>query len=217
MPRRPTLLISSAENRGSTSSVLVLLTHAMYASACRHDSAASGDRAARAARVRRKKRDAGADDALPRQQHGALHVVDLPARAADRRSQRRRDPAYASIRRRPCCSRSIRARTCTSKSLLAADAPLTALTLECWVRLFRLDTWQTLIAQYDYPQACGFALGVAPEGRIEFYLGDGEAYRREQAHPGPQLEVRRWYHVVGTWDGQTKTLWIDGQSVGQWP
>ncbi|MBC8874769.1 MAG: LamG domain-containing protein, partial [Planctomycetes bacterium] len=98
-----------------------------------------------------------------------------------------------------------------------ADQPLEALTLECWVRPWRLNSWQTLISQYDYPSACGFGLFIDADGKLQFYLGDGAAYRKELAGVGPQLEVRRWYHVVATWDGKTKSLWLDGELAEQWP
>ena len=98
-----------------------------------------------------------------------------------------------------------------------ADEELDALTLECWVRPWRLAGWQTLISQYDYPTACGYGLFLDGEGRVQFYLGDGGKYRNEWAHAGRQLENRRWQHVVGTWDGRTKSLWIDGKLVGEWP
>lgn len=101
--------------------------------------------------------------------------------------------------------------------VLAADEPLTAFTLECWVRPWRLAGWQTLISQHDYPNACGYGLFLDGEGKVQFYLGDGGAYRAEWAHAGPVLENRRWQHVVGTWDGKTKSLWIDGKQVGEWP
>ena len=99
---------------------------------------------------------------------------------------------------------------------LPADAPLSALTLECWVRPWRLGGWQTLISQHDYPTACGFGLFLDGSGQVQFYLGDGGAYRKEWAHAGPKLE-KRWHHVVGTWDGETKSLWVDGNPAGSWP
>ncbi len=100
---------------------------------------------------------------------------------------------------------------------LPAEEALDALTLECWVRPWRPAGWQTMISQHDYPTACGYGLFLDGEGRVGFYLGDGGAYRKEWAHAGPQLENRRWQHVVGTWDGKTKSLWIDGKPVGEWP
>jgi hypothetical protein len=99
---------------------------------------------------------------------------------------------------------------------LPADEPLDALTLECWVRPWKAKGWQTLISQHDYPTACGFGLFLDGEGRVQFYLGDGADYRKEWAHAGPPLEARRWQHVVATWDGKTKSLWVDGELAGQW-
>src|SRR3990172_9944559 len=100
---------------------------------------------------------------------------------------------------------------------LPANEQLDALTLECWVRPWRLGGWQTLISQHDYPTACGFGLFLDGEGHVQFYLGDGGAYQKERTHVGPPLENGRWQHVVGTWDGRSKSLWIDGKLVGEWP
>ena len=32
---------------------------------------------------------------------------------------------------------------------------------------------------------------------------------------GSVLAHRQWHHVVGTWDGTTKSLWLDGKVVAQ--
>ena len=98
---------------------------------------------------------------------------------------------------------------------LPADQSLAAFTLECWVRPWRLNGWQSLMGQHNYPTACGYGLGIDPEGRVEFYLGDGGAYRPERALAGPVLAHRQWQHVVGTWDGATKSLWVNGKLVAQ--
>ncbi|MCU0874387.1 MAG: hypothetical protein MUE50_18795 [Pirellulaceae bacterium] len=98
---------------------------------------------------------------------------------------------------------------------LPADGALTALTLECWVRPWRLNGWQTLLGQHNYPTACGYGLGLDGEGRVQFYLSDGGVYRPERTLPGPVLAHRQWQHVVGTWDGTSKSLWINGQRVAE--
>ncbi len=98
---------------------------------------------------------------------------------------------------------------------LPADQPLAALTLECWVRPWRLDGWQTLMGQHNYPTACGYGLFIDAAGRVQLYLGDGGVYRPEQVLSGPVLSQRRWQHVIGTWDGKTKSLWIDGRLVAE--
>ena len=98
---------------------------------------------------------------------------------------------------------------------LPADQSLQALTIECWVRPRQLNAWQSLIGQHNYPTACGYSLGIDANGRIGFYVGDGGEYQSNQALQGPALAQDQWQHVVGTWDGKTKSLWIDGRLVAQ--
>lgn len=98
---------------------------------------------------------------------------------------------------------------------LPSDQPLPAFTLECWVRPRQVNTWQTLIGQHNYPTHCGYAFGTDVEGRIAFYLGDGDSYRPERALQGPVLTPGQWQHVVGTWDGTHQSLWLDGRLVAQ--
>ena len=102
---------------------------------------------------------------------------------------------------------------------LPADGPLKALTVECWVRPFRVKgVVQALISQHDYPSGCAFILFLDKEGRVGFYLGDGGAYCRECSHTAATALVQhKWHHVVGTWDGQTKALYLDGKLAGSWP
>jgi hypothetical protein len=98
---------------------------------------------------------------------------------------------------------------------LPAEPALPALTLECWVRPRRLDAWQTLIAQHNYPVACGYGLFMDNQGRLQLYLSDGKDYRPERVLHGPVLTLDQWQHVVGTWDGKNKSLWINGRMVAQ--
>jgi N,N-dimethylformamidase beta subunit-like protein/concanavalin A-like lectin/glucanase superfamily protein len=100
---------------------------------------------------------------------------------------------------------------------LPAEEPLAALSLEVWVRPWAVKGWQTLISQHNYPTACGYGLFLNEQGSAQFYLGDGGDYRAEWTLTGPKLEARRWQHVVGTWDGKVKRLWIDGKLVGEQP
>lgn len=98
---------------------------------------------------------------------------------------------------------------------LPAEEALEALSLEVWIRPWAVKGWQTLIAQHNYPTACGFGLFLNAEGAAQFYLGDGADYRAEWTLTGPKLEARRWQHVVGTWDGKVKRLWIDGKLTAE--
>ncbi|MFH1268066.1 MAG: LamG domain-containing protein, partial [Planctomycetota bacterium] len=96
---------------------------------------------------------------------------------------------------------------------LSSEEPIHALSLECWVRPWKLNGWQTLISQHNYPTACGYGLFLDGEGRVQFYLSDGGAYQPERSLAGPALAHRQWQHVVGTWGGKTKSLWVNGNLV----
>jgi hypothetical protein len=98
------------------------------------------------------------------------------------------------------------------------DPPIAALALECWVRPWRLSgSYQGLVTQHDYPAACGVGLFIDGERRIQFYAGDGGAFRNERMVAGPKLTQRSWHHIVGTWDGAAAALWVDGARVAQLP
>ena len=98
---------------------------------------------------------------------------------------------------------------------LSPEMTFEAMTLECWVRPWKSDGWQGLLTQHDYPHHCGFGLFLS-NGAVEFYLGNGSDYQSAGSHSGPQLALREWHHIVGTWDGRTKALWVDGHRVGRW-
>ena len=121
---------------------------------------------------------------------------------------------------------------------LGATDSLRALTLECWVRPFvgvpipDPFNYTGLITQFDLQSGAGYGLFVrfdindfvAHGGSVAFYLGNGGAFA-----PANLLEVPvnfrtadtwaklKWHHIVATWNGTTKELWIDGeQKATQW-
>ncbi|WP_257458947.1 LamG domain-containing protein [Archangium lipolyticum] len=103
---------------------------------------------------------------------------------------------------------------------------LAALTLECWVRpwtnkLSNRKSWQGLLTSYSYSTQCGFGLFLTDKGNVLFYCGDGGLYNAEWEllSPAPLAfcddTPAPWYHVVGVWNGQVMSLWIDGQKVDE--
>lgn len=99
---------------------------------------------------------------------------------------------------------------------LSADQKVPAITLECWVRPWRLNEWQGLITQHDFPNACGVGLFLDHEGRAALYLGDGGEYDKSRNFVGAKLNHRRWNHIAGTWDGKQVVLWVNGRKSGTW-
>ena len=104
------------------------------------------------------------------------------------------------------------------KNGLPADAELTGLTLECWVRPWKLSPWQGILTQHDYPEQCGFGLFLDAEGRAVFSIGSGGAFDETSLVTGPRLNLRQWHHLVGVWDGTAKAaaIWVDGKRAAEW-
>ena len=101
---------------------------------------------------------------------------------------------------------------------LSDEKPLTQLTLECWVRPFRLKGWQGLITQHDYPDRCGIGLFLH-DGRIAFMTGAGGAYDPDSLHetrPG-LIRAQGWHHVAASWDGKMKRIYVDGKLAAEFP
>ncbi|GIW93096.1 MAG: hypothetical protein KatS3mg110_1137 [Pirellulaceae bacterium] len=97
------------------------------------------------------------------------------------------------------------------------QGPLEQLSVECWVRLWKVRDRAGMVTQFDHPERCGFGLFAHPDGSVEFYLGDGGEHRATGGHRAGAIADGKWHHVVGTWDGQEKCLWIDGRQAGRWP
>ena len=94
-----------------------------------------------------------------------------------------------------------------------------AFTVEAWVRPWRMDRLMGVISQEDKESSEGWALGIGKDGYVGFYLGDGVSEDEALVHrTGPGLVTRgKWHHLVATWDGREKRVWVDGKAVGTWP
>lgn len=94
---------------------------------------------------------------------------------------------------------------------LPSDAPLKAFSLECWVRPWGLKTAQAILTQDDDGKPWGIGLAVSEKGEPQFILAQDKTVPITVT--GPPLKHRRWSHVVGTFDGQTGTLFVHGQKA----
>ncbi len=97
--------------------------------------------------------------------------------------------------------------------------PIQALSIECWLRPARRPKPAVILGQLDRRGSAGFGLLIEPPGTVSFYLGDGGDFREPNLHLGPESAAKpeEWRHVVATWDGAEKSLWIDGRLAGRWP
>jgi len=93
--------------------------------------------------------------------------------------------------------------------------PFRALTVECWVRPWGKNVRGGLITQYDYPDRCGFGLFLNGAGGVDFYLGEGGMFSGRWLISGGAGQVKsgQWQHILATWTGKEKTIWLDGKAV----
>ena len=94
-----------------------------------------------------------------------------------------------------------------------------SLSLEAWVRPWSLERLQGIISQEDKEDSSGFALGVGKDGYVGFYIGDGVSPDEAVVHrtePGV-LKRGQWQHVVATFDGRIKRVFVNGVLHGEWP
>jgi hypothetical protein len=88
-----------------------------------------------------------------------------------------------------------------------ADAslmPTTAITLEAWFKASDVNTYATIVSTFYYE---GYFLRINPNGGIEFAPGIC-------CSPPGTIQPGVWYHVVGTFDGTTSRIYVNGELVG---
>lgn len=95
-----------------------------------------------------------------------------------------------------------------------------ALSIECWIRLWQVSGTQGIFTQktgLEGREACGFGLWIGG-GSLQFLLGDGQSKAASLLHQTEKgvLTKNQWHHVVATWDGTSKEIWVDAQRVGKW-
>ena len=95
---------------------------------------------------------------------------------------------------------------------------LSQFTMECWIRPFNLSGWQGLVTQHDYPKKSGVGLFLQ-NGSIEFLTGSGGEFDASSMHQTPAglIKAQTWHHVVATWDGKIKKIYIDGKVAAEFP
>ena len=100
--------------------------------------------------------------------------------------------------------------------------PVHAMTVECWLRPWHPERWQTVISQMDINQGkdtLGFGLFIDPAGHLVAAWGRSPMCI-EQGSPdllrsGQPLTTARWVHVVATFEHGRSRLWLDGRSAAE--
>lgn len=88
------------------------------------------------------------------------------------------------------------------------------LTLEAWVRPFNSggNGFHGILSKYSVPDAAAYNLYLMPGGQLSFYLGATGVFSVENrtVTTGP-IPYNAWTHVVATYDGQFKRIYLNGQ------
>ncbi|MBI4122495.1 MAG: hypothetical protein HY462_00690, partial [Parcubacteria group bacterium] len=92
---------------------------------------------------------------------------------------------------------------------------LTGLTIETWFQAAPyVGGWRGVMTQYASFYEEGFGLFLCDD-KVAFYLGVG----RDNLSTTSRAVIipNMWHHLVATWDGNEKAIWVNGEKVGSWP
>jgi hypothetical protein len=87
-----------------------------------------------------------------------------------------------------------------------STAPSSALSLEAWIKLSSYSNGADLIVQSASSATIPCALYLQ-NGCASFYIKNGSSEISAQA---ASLDTDTWYHLAGTWDGTTATIYVNG-------
>lgn len=88
-------------------------------------------------------------------------------------------------------------------------------TVEAWVSATAPGTSAYVLAKgASGPTAASYALYTGATGGLPFYVSDGAGYVESPA-AGAGVWDGEWHHVVGTHDGATVRLYVDGVEIGE--
>lgn len=87
------------------------------------------------------------------------------------------------------------------------------LTLECWVRPASLKFRSGLITQCNESDKVDFGLFLEAKGNVSFAVADGKSGPTHPLTSINSLKANRWQHLVATWDGRERKIWLDGKVI----
>ena len=91
--------------------------------------------------------------------------------------------------------------------------PTSSLTLSTWIYINGAGTGSLPTIYNSSKTSNGISGGIAlayTSNKIRFYLDTTGSSGWVYAESNSTLSTGQWYHLVGTWDGSTVTLYIDG-------
>ncbi|ETX07702.1 LamG-like jellyroll fold domain-containing protein [Candidatus Entotheonella palauensis] len=100
-----------------------------------------------------------------------------------------------------------------SVEIPANASPTHAVSVEAWAKS-GVNNWPSHGSIYSKRNA--FILTPAPGGtEMRFYIHSDGHWRRASA--SPDIDITEWHHYVGSFDGETMRLYVDGVAVASTP
>ncbi len=99
-----------------------------------------------------------------------------------------------------------------SNRLSQANLPKQNLTVEAWVRVERVQDWGGFLCaiQDNGSYEKGWILGLH-QSQFLFGVSSEKTHQLTYLKSPQPYQIGTWYHVVGTYDGETQTLYVNGQ------
>ncbi len=88
------------------------------------------------------------------------------------------------------------------------------LSLEAWIRPSTAGSgsFQGILSKYSAPQNTAYNIYLMDTGHVSFYLGQTGAFTTAgRLLTSQPMTNNVWAHIVATWDGTTKRLYVNGQ------
>ena len=83
----------------------------------------------------------------------------------------------------------------------------TRLTVSCWVNWDTVNENGYVVSRYDTSSNSSAVFLLRENGTIDWGINDGGG---NEIISGPSASTGQWYHIVGTWNGTTLKLYVDG-------
>ena len=100
------------------------------------------------------------------------------------------------------------------------DAPaiseLKTLSLSAWINPTKLGAW-VAVAEKGIHLNWSYGFFIEPDGTLSFYVSTGPGNNLVCCVGNFALEIGKWYHIFGSYDGKSVKAYVDGKLEGEMP
>ena len=100
------------------------------------------------------------------------------------------------------------------------DAPaiseLEALSMSAWIQPLKLGAW-VAVAEKGIHLNWSYGFFIEPDGTLSFEVSTGPGNNLVCCVGNVALEIGKWYHIFGSYDGKSVKAYVDGKLEGEMP